>query len=425
MLNWLRKHYHWVIAATLLLQSAIYVGAMNNFSALHLIPVTKSLGISRTMFALSLSMRSIVGVGTTLFSGTLITRYGYQRMASVCLLIAALAHLLYVGAGSYGMFLAGDMVWGLSIGVCSTTGVGISRTVSAWFHKHRGTVLGLVASATGIGGSLLSLLQSALIEKYSWRVSLLSISFLTLICMLLTAVLMRDDPKVLGLQPYGEGETVSPKKSRAQEQLWAGRTIQELKRKPAFYLMILATLGSCVSVYMILSNLMPHLQDRGLSITQVSSINAMQQLLFTGTKLLAGYLCDRINAKRTTLLCLGCCLICLVFLTSGQGFAAAVAASVFFSVAVPLVGITVPLLGLELFGHQAQSQYTGIFMAMISCSSIFASPMANAVYDLCGSYNPAFYGGMVLCGLTAVVYLVLFRLAARDKKLWEAAQSVR
>ena len=67
MLRQLKKNYHWIIAAVGLLQLLIYGGAVNNFSAYHMIPVCEALDLSRTAF--SLTNGELQDVGSIFFIG--------------------------------------------------------------------------------------------------------------------------------------------------------------------------------------------------------------------------------------------------------------------------------------------------------------------------------------------------------------------
>ena len=78
-----------------------------------------------------------------------------------------------------------------------------------------------------------------------------------------------------------------------------------------------------------------------------------------------------------------------------------------------------PLLSVELFGYRGQNRYIGVIMAMVSASSVLASPIANAVYDFSGSYTPIFWVSVGLELSLIAVYGILFRLAKREKRLLE------
>ena len=322
------------------------------------------------------------------------------------------------------MLLTADILYGLTVGLCSSSGVAAPRVISAWFYKHRGTVLGVVTAATGLGGSVLSILQNAMIQNISWRWSFYSVAILMLLCAVIMALLMRDHPNKMGLKPHGEGEIIEHKKGKHHARLWEGHSMPELYKKPAFYMMILCTFLSCLGVYLMFSNLSPHLQGQGLTPTEANSIHGMQLFFLAITKLLVGVLCDRLGPKTTTLICLSFAVAGLFLLNIATTFSMAVIAAAVFSVGVPLTGVTVPLLAPDLFGYRSQGHYIGIFMAMISASSILSGIISNSIFDAVGSYQPVIYIAIGLCVLCLIGNLLLYRTAVRDQKKWETEKEI-
>ena len=82
-----------------------------------------------------------------------------------------------------------------------------------------------------------------------------------------------------------------------------------------------------------------------------------------------------------------------------------------------------PLLSVELFGWQGQSQYIGIIMAMTSASGIISAPIANYVRDNLGSYEPVFWGIAVMSLALMGLYAVLYVMTKRTIKQFEAQQA--
>jgi len=416
MRAFLKKHYHWIIAVVVLLQCGFHGGASNTYTGVHLIPVTEALGLTRTEFSLGGSAKSVVGVLATMCSGFLLTRYGYRITASICMCFAACVYLLLSGMNSYPVYLLCSAMMGITAGVCNTAGA--TRIVSNWFHRRFGTVLGMVTAATGLCGSLLNIGQSAAVENISWRASYLLVAVIFGIIALLVWFVVRDHPSQLKLAPYGEGQR-EPGKTPRRRTDWEGPTMRQMIRRPAFYLMSIATFLSGVSVYLAFSFTIPHLRDCGLTAAQASTINSMLLLCLTGTKFLAGLLSDLMGARKVTLLCSFTTIFGLILLRLVDSFGLAVVAVLIYALAVPITTVTIPLLAAALFGYRAQPQYTGIFLAMVTASSVVSGPISNAVYDLTGSYSPAFLGGAVLAAVTSVLYLVLYRLADRDRAAME------
>ena len=421
MWSFLKKHYHWVIAAMALLQLLIYGGAVNNFSGYHMIPVSEALGISRTAFSLSNSVRAVMGVVSTLFSGTLIHRYGYRKMAAIGLCVGGLAYAVYMSMNSYWMLVIGAVLNGSANGMCATAAA--SRLLNSWFRKYRGTVLGLVTAATGVGSTLLGFPQTWAIENVSWRLSFGIVAGLMMLMALLMFLLVRNEPKEMGLRPFGDGEAVE--KAKVKNLRWEGFSMAQLKKCPSYYFMILCAFLSCVCVLGTQYNFVPYMQDCGMSATQTSRIYGTMMLVMGFVKLGMGALCDAIGPKKVVLISQGACaagLVLVMVLPKTDG--AMIAALLVYDLAVPVTTMMFPLLSVDLFGYQAQSQYIGTIMAMTSAGSIVAAPMVNAVRDAVGSYEPAFWATAIVATAMLGVYLLLFAVVSRDRKRMEVAQKV-
>lgn len=423
MIKAIKKHYHWMIAVVLFLLMAVRGGIANNLSSLHLIPVTEALNISRAQYSLAASAGSVMQMLITLFSGALILRFGYRSLLTVFLLVMVAAYALMGSADSYMVFLAGYMMYGISNGICGEAGA--TRLVSAWFHKYRGTVLGLISSATGLGGSVMCILQTAAMESGTYRSSYFLAAFLLAICAVLALLFIRTHPSKMGLLPYGDGERIVQKKREHGQDHWHGFPMKQLVRRPTFYMMLLGTFVSCVFSYFAFSVVVPHLQDRGLTVLQASSLQSVLMLCLTGTKILTGYLCDAIGAKRVTLICLAFLAISLVLLALAEGMLFALIAVVVYALALPVTTLTIPMLAMSLFGYQAQTEYIGIFIAMVSAGSIVASPVSNAFYDKIGAYGPVFLTAAALIVPLMGMYLWMYRLADKDRKKLEAIEAVQ
>ena len=412
MKKFLHNNYHWIIAAVTVLHLLVYGGAGNNFAGYHMIPVTETLGVSRTAFSLVGSLRSIISVTGTLISGVLIRRFGYRKVATTGLLLMASCYLLMASAKSFGTFAVGCAVMGLSDGLCYTANV--SRLINGWFRKNRGLVLGLVTAATGVGSSVLGAIQLPAIEHVSWRLSFVLVASLLALVAVLVVSFVRNAPEDMGLVPFGADSDPSETTKNNQ---WAGFTMEQLKKRPAFYLLILCAFLTCLSVLLVSFNVSPYFQDRGMSATQAGSLYSTMMLLLGFIKLGMGFLCDRIGAKRGILLCQSACTLAIfLMLVLPFGESTMLLAVIVFAMAMPVTTIIFPLLSVDLFGYCAQTQYIGTVVAMVSMASVVSNPLANGVYDLAGSYTPIFWFAAGLSAVMLGVYGLLFALVKRDKK---------
>lgn len=421
MFKFLKKHYHWIIAVVLFLVTIVRGGIANNLSALHLIPVSNAMGISRAQFSLAISASSLVAMVSTMVSGAVAQRISSRVLLAGSLLISGMSYFMMSQVESYWVFLVANVMVGAMVGFCGE--VCNTRIVSTWFHKYRGTVMGAVSSATAFGGSIVCLLQTAAIQRSGYTASFFLSAMLFVAVGVLALVLVRTHPAKIGLRPYGDGEVIAYKK-REHADHWHGFDMKQLVRRPTFYMMVVGTLFSNILPYLAFYVVVPHLQDVGLTPVQASAMQSILMLSLAGTKIMAGYLCDKIGAKKVTMICIGIDAVALVLLTQVHGsYLMALLAIIIFSMALPVMTILVPLLGSALFGYQAQNQYNGIFLSMVSAASIVASPISNAVYDRIHSYTPVFLVAAALTVPLMGMYLLMYRLADKDRKRLEAAES--
>jgi sugar phosphate permease len=422
MPNKIKMYYHWVIAGLGVLILAVYAGAANNFSSLHLIPVTETFGVTRAEFSSVQSVMNLMGIATTFFSGVIITKLGYRLVAGVSLILCA---VLYFGMGfapSFPFFLLCGAFYGILSPFCTTAGA--TQLVSIWFHKHRGLILGIVTSASGWGSSILCILQARIMEKTdSWRSSLLLCAALIFVLGILTLLFIRNKPDDMNLKPYGDGSEETAKRREISKEAFEGLPIGKLFCRPAFYLMILLTYLSSLLPYMVFFIFIPYLVETGLTDLQASGVNSFMLLILSGAKFATGLLCDRIGAKKVMLVEIAVSILAMILLIFTSSLPMAYLTAAVYALCLPLNTLLSPLLGFTLFGYKAQAQYTGIFLGVICFAGITGSFLPNYIFDLTGSYKPAFFGTAILGLVLLILYRILYAMTEKDKKkLAESAE---
>lgn len=417
-MNIIKKHYHWIIVAVILIEQAVHVGIINNLSGLFIIPVTEDLEITRGSFSLAYSLRSLAGFFSTLFSGILFAKYGFRKLASVFLLVTAGAYAL-LGSSQNGLMLAVALALsGIGEGFCSTAAA--SRMVNTWFHTHQGLVLGLVTASTGLGGSLFSIILSGSIETKGWRTGYYLCGLLVAVMAFFIFLVSRDRPGQMGLLPYGAGQHHGKKARKEHRDHWYGYEPQDARKKPAFYLMIAVVFLSCCCCYSAFAAVVPHFQDQGMSAAKAASMQSIMLLALAATKFLCGILSDAWGARPVNVLCMVSNIAALILLAFSHSEWIATAAVLVFSLGLVMTTITVPLLSSSIFGYHCQSSIIGIFMALIPAASVVTLPIVNAIYDRIGTYSPIFlaYAGVGLVAL--IIMFVLFGISDRERKRYEA-----
>jgi MFS family permease len=186
--------------------------------------------------------------------------------------------------------------------------------------------------------------------------------------------------------------------------------------------MSVATLVSCVLLYLTSGVVIPYFQDQGFSPADAAMYQSVYMLALAGAKLLCGALCDKIGPKPVT-------IICMVCAAAGQWILGVTADPILsyvgillFAVGLCMSSIMIPMLSAPLFGYQACLSVNGIFLAMASLATIFSSPISNLFYDKIGSYSPVFRVAAIANGILIAVYFLMFAMAKREKALFKARE---
>ncbi len=410
-MRYLKRNYYWVIFALILLQQAISGGFINSIS-LFTIPISESLGISRGLFSLTATARSTFGFLATLISGSVLMHLGYRKSIVLSLAIASTALAIVSGSNSFFMLMVGFSLFGFSDPVSIL--VGPAHIVRNWFHRHQGLILGAVTACTGLGGSLMNLILSRTIESSGWQSAFSLSAIMMAVLGVLLLILIRSRPSDMGLRPFGEGQ-IQPQK-QAHEDHWIGYSRKKMYRSASFYLMIIGTFLSCLFSYAMFIALVPHFCDQGMSAQSAADMQSILMLALAAVKVVCGFLCDWIGAKKVVLICLIATIAGLLLLSFVPAPSVALPVVILCAISLPLTAMIIPLISNTLFGYQAQPYCIGIFMGMVSIANMVAGLITNTVFDLTGSYVPAFRFFAIGTVAIFVLYLVIYRLCARDKK---------
>lgn len=409
----IHQNYHWVVAGIMFIMVFFYGGGINNISSLHIVPVTEYFGISRAEFSMLTSSRTVIAMISTFISGFMISKYGVRLCSGLGMAAGMVGYILLAQMKVPVMLIPGNALLGIGAGLCSTSAAVFVTRV--WFHRHGGTVLGLITAASGIGSSLICILQTAVMEATSFRGSYLVCAVASGIGALLVFLFVRNKPQDMGLMPLGYGETIQGRRSTNKEIGFPGYSMKELWRRPSFYLIFLATSLSSITVYMAFTVIRPFVVDCGYTAAEASGVQSFMLLFLTAVKILTGYLNDHIGGRKVFLICLITGAVSLGILAWTENYYIILLAVFIYTCCLPLTTLAVPFLATDLFGYQAQAQYTGIVLSLIQIMSFVGEVMTNSFYDHFGSYQFSFIVGAATAVATMLILWILNRLEKKKE----------
>jgi MFS family permease len=224
-----RLHHGWLI---------VLAGALALFSCFGLARFAYALLLPGMRAGLALGYDQMGFVSTGNFAGyllavilapTVIRQFKPRKTVVFGLILIAVCMLLISRCNSYPALLLLYSVIGVGSGFAN---IPVMVLVSHWFRRQR---RGRAAGAMIMGNGAAMMFSGLLIPQLTgyfpqdgWRYGWLVLGGMTLLALLLTALLLRNDPAELGLEPIGELEELPPAAMMPREDNRAGWIILKL-----------------------------------------------------------------------------------------------------------------------------------------------------------------------------------------------------
>jgi MFS family permease len=397
--------YRWVIVGCCFLMILVCLGFCSGTKGLFLGAVTQALELERGLYSVNDTFRYMASAVMNLFFGALVLRFGARKLIGVGFLSLAASVLLYAWAQTLPMIYLSGLLMGVGQGFTSTSMVGY--VVGIWCRENKGTVMGAVLAANGVGSAVAAQVVGPLINAstFGYRDAYGLTALILLAAGVLVVGLFRD-------RSAGD-QLPAAKKSSAG---WQGITLKEGLRRPWFYAVALYVFVMGLVIQSLAGIFPAHMKDVGLDPDYVTLVLSVYSLLLTGTKFLTGISYDRLGLSRTMMICNGATILaCLLLSVLGADSAAvAMAFGVVFAIGVPIQTVGMPLLTADLFGARDQARIMGVLMAISTAGYAVGTPLVNVFYDLQGTYLTAL---LVMAAMMAVATAAIVLTEKTVKKL--------
>jgi MFS family permease len=369
--------YAWVrLLAGLLLTT---IGGSGMYAmAVALPPVQAEFGVARGDASLPYTM-TMIGFGLGgIFMGRLADRFG----VFVPILVGAVS----LGAG---FTLAGmaenlwqfSLVHGLLIGFfgCSATFAPLVADVSLWFTKRRGVAVAICSSGNYLAGAAWPPILQYFFETSGWRATYIGVGAFCVISMFALSVFMRRRPPALGAA-----------------HATAARPVEPLGLPPNALLALLAVAGvaCCVAMSMPQVHIVAYCADLGYGAARGAEMLSVMLAAGIVSRLLSGWISDRIGGIRTLLLGSFLQGVALALFLFFDGLVSLYVVAALFGLfqggIVPAYAIIVR----EYFKPSEAGARVGVVLMATLFGMALGGWMSGAIFDLTGSYRAAFMNGV-------------------------------
>jgi MFS family permease len=304
----------------------------------------------------------------------------------------------YIAAAETTTLWQFAVVQGLVIGLigASTTFGPLIADVSHWFTRNRGIAMAVCASGSYLSGTVWPPILQRLIDAYGWRHTHLGIGIFCVATMLpLSLGLRRRTPVLHGAAP-ALATSVGP---------------SVLRLSPNVLQMLLAVAGfsCCVAMSMPQVHIVAYCSDLGYGVARGAEMLSL--MLGTGvvSRLLSGWISDRIGGAKTLLLGSALQALTLAFYLPFNGLTSLYVVSALFGLSQGGIVPSYAMIVREYFAPQEAGARLGLILMATIFGMAVGGWMSGAVFDLTGSYRAAFLNGILWNLLNLSIALWLLR----------------
>ena len=378
------------------------------------LPIRDQLMITQAQTNLVFSVARAEGGLEGPLAGWLIDKFGNRKVLVPSLMITV--------AGYFLMAFWMPSLWSFAVVYLGLVSLGNSMAfqhacfaaLNQWFIRRRSLSISILAAVSSLGGLALIPTMNLLIDKTNLQWGLVASGLFYLVILLPICYWFRNRPEDMGLLPDGATRPPAVTGTRgATRREYRDYTVREALRTQAYWFLLLgaglrqtATLGILVSLFPIL------IEDKGMSPQMAANlVGAMSAINFV-SRLVMGYLGDRVSKKAILGLSLSVEGLGYLFLwLSDWQTAVGITLVLGFVVCEGMMdgaGVIVWAALGEYFGRSRFATLRG-YITFGYAWALVASPVyAGWIYDRFGNYDRAIVPGAI-CAMIAGVFFMLIK----------------
>lgn len=330
-------------------------------------------------------------------AGKLSDRFGPKIVVTACGLLVGSGYLLMSQISAiWQLYLYYGVI--LAIGA-SGIYVPLASMIARWFVKRRGLVTGIALSGISVGTMIIPPVANWLITDYGWRVAYLVVGIAVLVLITSAAQFLRYEPSRMGQLPYGENQA----KPESVNSKTKGFSLQETIHTRQFW--IIGAIFFCfgVSAQTIFVHIVPHTTDIGISATSAANILAIIGAAGAAGRIIMGGVADRIGNKLALIAIFILLSIGLFWLLAANNIRAFYLFAVVFGLAYGGWAALISVVVAELFGLSSLGVILGVVLIGVATGEATGPTLAGRIFDITGSYQPAF----IICAALSMIAIVL------------------
>ncbi len=415
-----RLHPAWIVLAALTFCMLASTGVRSVFGV-YIKPMEAEMHWSRSGLSNAAALGLLLLGATAPFAGRLADRWGAARVIVLALSVLGVGSIASAFVMSlWQLFVTAGVLMGVGAGGAAlSTG---SAIVTRWFDKNRGIALGVAAGGMSAGQLIFVPLASILTYSFGWRTSFLWLGLgLLAVVVPIGLWLLRDTPEERGLRPIGAtGPTQTAADIAAARHAERVSVVDAAQTLPFWLLMGSFFVCGYTSNGMVLTHFMPHALEHNFTAMQASAaLGVMGAMNMIGT-VGSGWLCDRLGRRGPLAFYYfvrGVSLIFLLYVWNLPSLHiwAALFGLNYISTVPPTTALTA-----NIYGRFSVGELSGWIFFAHQVGSALGAAGAGWIFELTGSYAPAFVSAAIMAFLAAGMAVMIREAPMRARPLTPA-----
>jgi MFS family permease len=380
------------VVGTFFLIMLVVFGPGNTVSAVLFTPLIHEFGWSHAEVAWNASVITAVIALSGPLVGWLIDRVGAQWLIGAGLLIVGCAevavshiHTLRTMVLAFGVFgLGASLAGGLTMMVVTLN----------WFKQRPGVAMGMFVAGAAVGMTAAPPFLTWVISHWGWRLLMRWLSVpVIFVALPITLAVVRSRPPSAGTENQAD---------RARDA--AGLELSQAVHTATFWQLLVVQFLFAAAFTGVFPHQITFLIGAGYSPQHAAWIFSAQTFMSGPGVLFMGWLADRFGARPAlagTLICLALGALSLMGTAFASLRAVAIPAFAIFWGASVGFNTVLPILVSETLGLRRLGTLTGVIHFGSALAMAVAPVIAGRIFDVTGSYFPAFELAIALAVLTA------------------------
>ncbi len=386
-----RNHDGWIIVAACALLLGISFGICYSFG-IFLPSLQAEFSWNRASTSSIFSVYLLfVGI-FSIWGGRFCDRFGPRIVVLGMGIISGLSLVLTSQVTSaWQLYLTYSILFSLGTGAMYIVAM---STASRWITTHRTGALGVIGAGGSLGTVVIAPFSAWLISSFQWRNAYLIMGIVAWVTIIPLSLFLKNEPSGNAPLPPGTPPLTKPVRMHPED---TGLSLGAVMKTRHFWVLSFSWFSYSLCLYMVMGHLVPAMEDVGVASFRAATTLSLMTVSSIPSRLIAGFVADRVEKKKVIIGFALLIVIALFWLARANQVWHYYIFAIVFGVAYG--GIDPPLVAQvgDFFGLSKVGQIMGILMISWGIGSALGPYIAGLVFDLTGSYQPAFLlGGFIM-----------------------------